>query len=151
MSNINWLDRYFVSAFVLDDNGVATLSPTETATSGDTVVTIRGKYGNASTTLNATTDILLPWSVSAGAVWGLEVYVTCKGTGVRRKIKISGIVYGVGAVATIDGTPDVDAKGTGTPTASLYVNGTTSAIYLRITPGAAAAFTWGYEVRAQQL
>lgn len=148
-SGITWLDRFFVSAYTLDANGVGQLAATEQYTSGDPNVTIRGKYGSALTTLSTATVIPLPWAVASGSVWAFEIYVTCKGTGVRRKIKISAIVWGNGSTATIDGTPDVDAKGTGTPTASITVSG--SAAQLTITPGTAAAYTWGYEIRGQQL
>lgn len=151
MTAINWLDRFFVSAFTIDDNGIANLTATETATTGDAVATIRGKYASASTPNASVVDIALPWATSAGSVWGIEVYVTAKGTTTRRRIKLSALVYGVGAVATLDGAVVVDAVGTGTPTATVYVNGSTSTIYLRLTPGTNAVYTWGYEIKAQQI
>jgi len=156
MSNVpgatSWLDRYFVSCFVPDEAGRAVLTATETITSGDPVVTIAGKYSNAATSANADLDITLPWSVAAGDVWALEVYITAKGTGIRRKIKLSGVLYHNGTGAAIDGTPDNDTKGTGTPAASLQVlGGSGTSMVLRLTPGTASAVTWGYEVRAQKI
>lgn len=152
MADITWLDRYFVSAFVLDPNGVATLTPTETATSGDPALTIRGKYGSAFTPDATVRDIVLPWAVQGVSLWAIEAYVTARTNGflaTRRKIKISALVYPNGGIAVIDGTPDVDAKGTGSAIASIAVAGTS--IILRLSPIASAALTWGYEIRAQQL
>lgn len=152
MADITWLDRYFVSAFVLDANGVATLSPTETATSGDPALTIRGKYGSAFTPDATVRDIVLPWAVSGTSLWAIEAYVTARTTGflgTRRKIKISAIVYPNFGIAVIDGTPDIDSKGTGLANAAIAVSGTS--MILRLSPVASDPLTWGYEIRAQQL
>lgn len=146
---IAWVDRYFVSAYTTDEAGVATLAAAETSTSGDPNGTIRGRYASHTTNLNANADILLPWVVAAGSVWGFDVYVTAKGTGIRRKVKIDALVYGNGATATIDGAVDVVVKGTGTPTATIVVSG--SAAYLRLSPGTASTVLWFFEVHAQQL
>lgn len=153
MADITWLDRYFVSAFVLDPNGVATLSPTETATSGDPLLVVRGKYGSQSTPDATVRDVILPWSVALGSAWAIEAYVTVRSTAtinVRQKIKISGLVYGAaGPLAALDAAPDVDSKGTGTATAAIVVTGTS--IILRLSPVASVQLVWGYEIRAQQL
>jgi hypothetical protein len=149
MGVVAWLDRYFVSAQTQDQAGAAVLAATETYTSGDALVTVRGKYASTTTTANANHDIQMPWAIADGSVWCFELYVSAKGTGIRRKIKISALVYGNGATATIDGTPDNDAQGTGTPVASVVVAG--SSVYLRLAPGTASSVIWGYEIRAQQL
>lgn len=148
---LNWLDRYFVSAFVVDDRGVAQLTAVETATAGDALVTIRGSYGSVATPNSSVVTVDLPWTVGAAEVWGVDAIVTAKSAtaGIRRKIKISGIVWGNGATATLDASPELDTKGTGAATATLTVSGST--MRLEFTPGASTPLTWGFEIRGQQL
>ncbi len=146
----NWVDQFFESAFVVDDQGVGRLVVSETTTSPDGAVKIRGKYASQVTPNNTVVKIPLPWTADAGTLWAIDVIVTAKGTGVRRRIKLSAIVYGVGAVATLDGDVDVDPKGTGASTATISVDGSTSVMTLELHPDN-IVITWGFEVRGQQL
>ncbi len=151
MTAITWLDRYFVSAFTIDENSVAHLSVTETETTGDPLCTIFGKYAGTQTPDASVVEVTLPWTVADGELWGLDVIVTAKSANcaIRRRIKLSAIVWGDGATATLDHVPYKDAKGTGNADATLTVDGSTMRI--EINPVDATALTWGFEIRGQKL
>lgn len=149
IEEIHWLERTFISAYTLDDNGVAQLSPTETKTNGDELVNIRGKYGSVSTSNANAVQLALPWVVEDGELWFIKMIVTAKGAGVRRVIEVSALVYGDGAVATFDGAPGSAALGTGSADATLSVSG--ASILVEVQPVAATPLVWGFEVRGQQL
>lgn len=151
MSEPSWLDRYFFSAFVINDAGVAELSVTETTTTGDDYLEIPGKYGHALTPDDAELDVALPWTIEANEVRSLEIYITAKSAdaAIRRLIKVSAIVWGDGATATLDQAPTVVEAGTGNATATLTVSGSTMS--LALDPVDATPLTWGYEVRSQKL
>ncbi len=145
-----WVDRYFQSAFILNDDGVGELTLKETATTGDPRVTIKGLYGSTTTPDATTVFVDLPWQVLDGELWAVSVYVSAKGTGIRRRITVEALVYGDDTTATLDDDPAVDTKGTGTATATLVVNGA-AGMRLSLAPVAATALVWGFEVRAQRL
>ncbi len=145
-----WLDREFSSAFVVNDDDVGELTITETKTSGDARVTIRGLYGSAATPNATVIEVPLPWTVVDGSLWAVEAYVTAKGTGIRRRIKIAALLYGDGTTATLESATDVVDLGTGDATADITVSG--AGMRLELDPdGDATALIWGFEIRAQQL
>lgn len=149
--DIDWLDRYFVSAFTINDDGRAQLTATETETIGDDQVTIRGTYEGLSTPNASVVELAMPWLVAPNELWAIEVYVTCKSANcaIRRRIKLSALVWGDGATATLDAAPTSDITGTGTATATITVAG--SAMRLELSPVAATPLVWGFELRAQKL
>lgn len=147
-----WLDTFFEPAFVIDDQGVGRLLVTETTTFSEdgSSFEIRGKYGERSTPNSTVIQVELPWVADDGAMWALDAIITAKGTGISRRFKISAVINGIAGVATLDGSTDVDTKGTGSATADIVVDGTTAAMALELTPGSSTPLTWGFEVRGQR-
>lgn len=153
MSNLrvppSFLGRYFESAFIVDEDDVGQLVITETSTAGDEIVTIRGKYKGTTTPDADVLEVPLPWTVADGSMWAIEIIATAKGTGIRRRIKVSAIVYGASGTAHLDDDPEVDEAGTGNATATLTVAAQTMVIALD--PVDATPLHWGFEVRGQVL
>lgn len=150
---ITWLDRYFVSALTVDEKGVAHLSVTETETTGDPLVDIFGKYASVETPDDADLEVTLPWTVADAELWNLELVVTAKSAdcAIRRRIKISALVWGDTGVATLDAAPTVDVTGTGNATATISVHGVGSTMRLELSPVDATPLIWGFEIRGQKL
>lgn len=150
-SENTWLDREFISAFTLNDQGVGELNITETATTGDPIVTITGKYTSQTTADASVVELALPWAVGPADLWALEAYVTAKSVdaAVRRCIKVSALVWGDGSTATLDATPTPVVSGTGNATATITVTGSTMRVEL--SPIDATPLVWGLEVRAQKI
>lgn len=133
-----------------DADGLATITATQTSANEGT---LRGFVGAASTPNASVLEVALPgtWAVAANDVWSLEVYAVAKSANaaVRRRIKVTCVVYGNGATATLDDDPVVDPIGTGNATVTVSVSG--SAMRVELTPVDATPLTWRFEVRGQKL
>jgi actin-related protein len=133
-----------------DEDGVATITATETSAADGTLL---GLLGSATSPDATEIAFALPdtWEVEDAAVWAIELYAVAKSAdaAIRRRIKVSCIVWGDGATATLDAAPVVDELGTGNATATISVSGSTMTVTLQ--PVDATPLTWRFEVRGQKL
>lgn len=147
-TSIGWLDRHFVSATTLDEDGIGHMNPTEFLADGDDKVTAHTLIGHLPTT-DATVQHVELFDVSADEVLAVDIVVTVGPAAQRARFKLSALIWGNGATATIDGTVDVDKKPPASAlAATITVSG--SKVRLSLTGIAATDLTWGWEARAQR-
>ncbi len=153
MSARHWLEKFFESAFVLDDDDVGVLTPAEMRCEGDEKLALGSKVSHAFTT-NATPVVVPLLDLVAGDVVELDVVLTCKNLSgsVRGSFKISALVYKIGAgdatFEDCDGTDPTPRRNPGTLDAAITLSG--SSVRLELTGVAAESITWGWELRTQK-